>query len=120
MLPDGDGATDRALRLGDVASRHMGEHGTCRWLAKTEEATEPVSATPRAPPTNRVVSLTAEPTPAWVRGSEPMIDSVAGAMAKPIPAATIMLATMSNGYSGVDASQSRAPRSRPPSPPDLP
>ena len=79
-----------------------------------------MSATPRAPPTNRVVSLTAEPTPAWARGSEPMIDSVAGAMARPIPAATIMLATMQERVAGVDASPSRAPRSRPPSAPDPP
>ena len=32
------------------------------------------SATPRAPPIWRVVSLTAEPTPAFAGGSEPMID----------------------------------------------
>ena len=42
-------------------------------------------ATPSAPPTSRVVSLTAEPTPALSRGSEPMIDSVAGATASPMP-----------------------------------
>ena len=40
----------------------------------------PMTATPRVPPSSRVVSLTAEPTPAFSVGSEPMIDSVAGAM----------------------------------------
>ena len=45
----------------------------------------PRMATPRAPPISRVVSFTAEPTPARAGGSEPMIDSVAGAMAKPMP-----------------------------------
>ena len=47
----------------------------------------PMTATPSAPPTWRVVSLTAEPTPALTSGSEPMIDSVAGAMVRPMPAA---------------------------------
>jgi hypothetical protein len=51
-------------------------------------------ATPRAPPTWRVVSLTADPTPALARGSEPMIDSVAGAMVMPMPTPmTSMLAS---------------------------
>ena len=45
----------------------------------------PSSATPTAPPTWRVVSLTADPTPAFERGSDPMIDSVAGAMTFAIP-----------------------------------
>jgi hypothetical protein len=45
-----------------------------------------------------VVSLTAEPTPAWAAGSEPMIDSVAGATAKPMPRAMILLATTSGPY----------------------
>src|SRR6266550_1305458 len=45
-----------------------------------------MTATPSAPPTWRVVSLTAEPTPALPGGREPMIDSVAGAVVKPMPA----------------------------------
>ena len=45
-----------------------------------EDITLPTIATPSAPPTWRVVSFTAEPTPASARGSEPMIDSVAGAI----------------------------------------
>ena len=45
----------------------------------------PTMATPSAPPTSRLVSLTAEPTPAWCSGSEPMIDSVAGATDRPMP-----------------------------------
>ena len=42
-------------------------------------------ATPSAPPVWRVVSLIAEPTPARLGGSEPMIDSVAGADVSPSP-----------------------------------
>ena len=42
-------------------------------------------ATPRVPPSSRVVSFTAEPTPARSGGSAPMIDSVAGAVTKPRP-----------------------------------
>ena len=45
----------------------------------------PITATPSAPPVWRVVSLTAEPTPALPGGNEPMIDSVAGADVKPMP-----------------------------------
>ena len=45
----------------------------------------PSTATPSAPPVWRVVSFTAEPTPARVVGSEPMIDSVTGATVRPMP-----------------------------------
>ena len=45
----------------------------------------PRMATPRAPPISRVVSFMAEPMPAFSGGSDPMIDSVAGAMARPMP-----------------------------------
>ncbi len=44
-----------------------------------------MTATPTAPPVWRVVSLTAEPTPARLGGSDPMIDSVTGAAVMPIP-----------------------------------
>ncbi len=44
-----------------------------------------MTATPSAPPTWRVVSFTAEPTPAFSRGSEPMIESVAGVIVSPMP-----------------------------------
>ena len=47
--------------------------------------TEPMMATPRAPPICRVVSFMADPTPAFEGGREPMIDSVAGAIARPMP-----------------------------------
>ena len=46
----------------------------------------PTIATPSAPPSSRVVSLTADPMFARSGGSEPMIDSVAGAPASPMPA----------------------------------
>ncbi len=45
----------------------------------------PITATPRAPPVWRVVSFTADPTPARLGGSEPMIDSVTGALVIPKP-----------------------------------
>ena len=46
---------------------------------------EPSTATPSAPPATRVVSLIAEPTLILASGSEPMIASVAGAIAEPMP-----------------------------------
>ena len=51
------------------------------WLARSD----PRIATPSAPPVVRVVSLTAEPTLALSSGSEPITDSVAGAIAMPMP-----------------------------------
>jgi len=56
-------------------------------------AIEPRIATPITPPISRVVSLTAEPTPACSGGSAPMIDSVDGAIASPMPAAINTVAT---------------------------
>src|SRR5205823_5282443 len=47
--------------------------------------TVPRTATPSAPPRSLVVSFTAEPTPARSGGRELMIDSVAGAIAMPMP-----------------------------------
>ena len=57
----------------------------------TDDSTLPMMATPSAPPTWRVVSFTAEPTPALASGSEPMIDSVAGAMVSPMPRASSIM-----------------------------
>ena len=54
-----------------------------KWLAMSE----PNTATPTAPPIWRVVSFTAEPTPALARGSEPMIESVHGARTFAMPEA---------------------------------
>ena len=45
----------------------------------------PSTATPRVPPTSRVESFTAEPTPALAREMAPMMDSVAGAEVRPMP-----------------------------------
>ena len=59
-----------------------------KWLAMSD----PNTATPTAPPIWRVVSFMAEPTPAFARGSDPMIESVHGArtfaMPRPISAVT--------------------------------
>ena len=49
---------------------------------------EPITATPSAPPTWRVTSLMAEPTPALLSGTAPMTESVAGAIAAPIESAS--------------------------------
>ena len=75
---------------------HAGQPvATCevKWLA----ISEPNTATPTAPPICRVVSFTAEPTPALARGSDPMIESVHGAMmlAIPRPMITVMAITWS-------------------------
>ncbi len=47
--------------------------------------TLPITATPSVPPSSRVESLTADPTPAWRRDTAPMMDSVAGAEVRPMP-----------------------------------
>ena len=52
----------------------------------------PVIATPRTLPMLRVVSLTAEPTPAISRGSRPIEADVAADMARPIPELTATIA----------------------------
>ncbi len=56
--------------------------------------TEPTIATPSVPPSSRVVSLTAEPAPAFPAGSAPMIASVAGPVVSAGPAAISAIATM--------------------------
>ena len=58
--------------------------------------TLPITATPSVPPSSRVESLTAEPTPAWRRDTAPMMDSVAGAEVRPMPSpySTIWTAMM--------------------------
>src|SRR5829696_6037599 len=48
---------------------------------------EPMTATPSAPPTWRVTSLIAEPTPALASGTALITESVAGAIAAPIDSA---------------------------------
>ena len=52
----------------------------------------PSTATPSAPPSSRVVSLTAEPTPALRSGSDAMIPVVDGAIDRPIPTAMVTMA----------------------------
>src|SRR5436190_5569187 len=58
----------------------------------------PRIATPSAPPTCRVVSFIAEPSPALASGSEPMMDSVAGTIAVPIPNPRITSDTTTCAY----------------------
>src|SRR5918993_1727548 len=65
------------------------------------DTTLPMMATPRAPPIWRVVSFTADPTPALSRGSAPMTDSVAGAIVMPIPTAIVQNITMTTAYGDV-------------------
>jgi hypothetical protein len=50
-----------------------------------DESALPSTATPSAAPSSRVVSFVADPTPARAFETAPMIDSVAGAIARPIP-----------------------------------
>jgi hypothetical protein len=47
----------------------------------------PMMATPRVPPTSRLVSLIAEPTPAISRGSDPITDSDDGLVTSDSPQA---------------------------------
>ncbi len=47
--------------------------------------TLPITATASVPPSSRVESLTADPTPASRREIAPMMDSVAGAEVRPMP-----------------------------------
>src|SRR5579864_4870407 len=56
--------------------------------------TEPITATPSVPPSSRVVSLTADPTPALAVGSAPMMASVAGPMVRARPAAISVIEAM--------------------------
>ena len=49
-------------------------------------------ATPRAPPSSRVVSFMAEPTPALPSGTDDMIRVVSGVMVVAMPAASGMMA----------------------------
>ena len=66
-------------------------------LGRNAEARiEPSSATPTAPPTWRVVSFIAEPTPAFARGNDPMIDSVAGATTWAMPNALNAVTVMTH------------------------
>jgi hypothetical protein len=75
-----------------------------KWL----DISDPNTATPTAPPICRVVSFTAEPTPALARGSDPMIESVAGAMmlAIPRPMSIVIAMTWRAALSGVNVRNS--------------
>src|SRR5437762_3287328 len=57
----------------------------------------PTTATPSAPPSSLVVSLTAEPTPALASGSDTMIAPVDGAVVIPMPAALTTIDRARNG-----------------------
>src|SRR5580765_3547346 len=56
-----------------------------RCAAYTLEKYDPTTATPRVPPSSRVASLTADPTPARAGGRTSRIDSVAGVEIAPMP-----------------------------------
>src|SRR5580765_6430861 len=56
-----------------------------RCAPNTEAKTEPTTATPSVPPSSRVASFTALPTPARAGGSTSRIDSVAGVEISPMP-----------------------------------
>ena len=65
-------------------------------LRYVDVAIEPSTAMPSAPPSSRDVSLTAEPTPARLSGTDDMIAPVAGAAVMPIdPPSTINPARIS-------------------------
>src|SRR3981189_3367716 len=66
--------------------------------AYTDAKTLPTIATPSVPPNSRVLSLTAEPTPALSALSDPMIASVAGAVASPSPPPRSTICTAISRY----------------------
>jgi hypothetical protein len=57
-------------------------------LAYSEEATLPMTATPRVPPNSRVDPLTAEARPAFSAGTAPSASCAVGACVSPSPAPT--------------------------------
>ena len=91
-LPGPAGPLGHPVRAGDRlvgASRarpgQAGRASARSGCGRPPRATEPRTATPSARPTWRIVLLTAEPTPAFSRGSDDMIDSVAGGMTLAMP-----------------------------------
>ena len=74
----------------------------------------PMIATPSAPPISRVVSFIAEPTPAFSGGSDPMIESVAGAIARPMPTPMMTSTTRDERVAAGDGHLSRPATTRPP------
>src|SRR5947207_581415 len=76
--------TDPCAVRATVAGNPAGRALVTR-LAYSEAYTLPITATPRVPPSRRVASLTADPTPALAFGTTPIIASVAGALVRPIP-----------------------------------
>ena len=88
-LGDSEAAGQRVLR--DLA-RGPGRALTADSMSPRypQARSDPSTATPSAPPATRVVSLIADPTLIFASGSEPMIASVAGAIAfaMPKPSAT--------------------------------
>src|SRR5690606_19035025 len=61
--------------------------------AYDEVTSDPSTATPSAPPSSRVVSFMAEPTPALDTGTAAMISVVSGVMARATPVARNMIGT---------------------------
>ncbi len=82
---------------------------------------EPITATPRAPPTCRVTSLMADPTPALASGTALMTDSVAGAIAAPMASARKNVTTPSStaAMSTVQAMLVQSTAATPKSPPAM-
>ena len=62
---------------------------------------------PSAPPSSRVVSFMAEPTPAFESGTALMISPVAGAAVMPMPAPSTAKATASAKYDVLGVSEAQ-------------
>src|SRR5664280_2338111 len=83
----------RMARLADAGSGWpVDRGGILPWYLA--ESTEPMTATPMAPPTCRAVLLVAEPTPARSRGNDPITDATDGAMIRPAPRPSSTMPTM--------------------------
>ena len=77
-------ATTTAAGWSSLAGQVAGASAP-RWPRKTTARIEPRMATPSAPATWRTVLLTADPAPAFSRGTALMIAFVAGAIVRPMP-----------------------------------
>src|SRR4051794_39592370 len=75
-----------------------GSFATSTLVRYADDTMLPRMAMPSAPPSSRVVSLTAEPTPALLSGTDDMIAPVAGGIVNAMPPASNMSASMITRY----------------------
>ena len=106
----GESASLRAKRFGDLQglSQRMGGRAAYRTRERRQMRGEDMGisrredraghATPRAAPTSRVVSLTAEATPCFSSGTAVMIANVLGAVQNPMPVLITSIGHITSQY----------------------